>query len=108
VISGSGGGGGSYDCHHVPMFGSCFFMRVAHVLALLFVVLPFCISASPPKHRPTPTSNNGPQPHAHSDPSSIVPLYKEALKADAEGRAERSLELLSTPPLSLAPGILST
>jgi hypothetical protein len=83
-------------------------MRVHHALLLFAVVLPFCLSVSPPQQRPPPRSDAGAHPRMQDDTSIIIPLYKEALKADAEGRPEDSLRLLSTPPLSLAPGILST
>lgn len=88
-------------------------MHVRHtflllLLLLLLVLPPFIFALSPPKHRPPRSNDPNAKPSAHSDPSIIVPLYKEALKADAEGRPEDSLKLLSSPPLSLAPGILAT
>jgi hypothetical protein len=83
-------------------------MLVRHVLLLLFALLPLIGSLSPPKHRPPRSTGPDAKYSAHNDPSIIVPLYKEALKADAEGRPQDSLKLLTTPPLSLAPGILAT
>jgi hypothetical protein len=82
-------------------------MRAFYTLLLLLIVLlpPHILALSPPKHRPPRPNNADAKPAAQNDPSIIVPLYKAALKADAEGRPEDSLKLLSSPPLSLAPGI---
>jgi len=87
------------------------YMRTRHLVCILLLLLLFlhcCLSISPPKNRPPRSNAAEAQPQAHHDPSIIVPLYKEALKADAEGRPEESLRLLSIPPLSLSPGILAT
>ena len=85
------------------------FMRIRHIICLLLLLLlPVCLSISPPKNRPPRSSAPESQPPTLPDPSIIIPLYKEALKADAEGRPEESLRLLSIPPLSLSPGILAT
>jgi hypothetical protein len=81
-------------------------MRASYIFILVFIIPQCILSLSPPKQRPS--RSNAPDAQPSSDSSIIVPLYKEALKADAEGRPEDSLRLLSTPPLSLAPGILST
>jgi hypothetical protein len=90
----------------VPHILSQGLMRASHIFILFFVIPQCILTLSPPKQRPS--RSNAPDAQPSSDSSIIVPLYKEALKADAEGRPEDSLRLLSTPPLSLAPGILST